>query len=114
VVAVCGDLAAGFSLMEIETAVRYQLPLIVVIANNGGPFGLDKQRRYHARPHADPVAAFQSAIRYEQICSALGGHGEFVDGPGQFADAWRRARASGKPTCINVIVDPLAPYAGRD
>jgi len=114
VVAVCGDLAAGFSLMELETAARYRLPLIVVIANNGGPFGLDKQRRYHARPHADPVAAFQPEVRYDQICSALGGHGEFVQDRAAFRAAWERSLAAGRPACINVLVDPLAPYAGRD
>jgi len=114
VVAVCGDLAAGFSLMELETAVRYGVPVIVVIANNQGPFGLNKQRRFYPPRHPDLVAACQPGIRYDQICIALGGHGEFVDAPGQFADAWRRACAAGKPACINVIVDPLAPYAGRD
>ncbi len=114
VVAVCGDLAAGFSLMELETAARYGLPVIVVIANNQGPFGRNKQRRFYPPDHPDRVAAYLPEIRYDQICAALGGHGEFVDSREQFRGAWQRALASGKPACINVIVDPYAPYPGRD
>ncbi|MBK8993750.1 MAG: thiamine pyrophosphate-binding protein [Gammaproteobacteria bacterium] len=114
VVAVCGDLAVGFSLMELETAARYGLPIVVVIANNQGPFGLNKQQRFYPPGHPDRVAACLPEIRYEQMCVALGGHGEFVDRPEQFRGAWERALASGKPACINVIVDPYAPYPGRD
>jgi 2-hydroxyacyl-CoA lyase 1 len=114
VVAVCGDMAAGFSLMELETAARYGVPIIVVIANNQGPFGLNKQRRFYPPDHPDRVAAYLPEIRYEQICVALGGHGEFVDTAAQFGTAWERALASGEPACINVIVDPYAPYPGRD
>ncbi len=114
VVAVYGDLAIGFSIMEIETAVRYGIPIIVVVANNQGPFGRNKQRRLYPTDHSDQVAAYMPDVRYEQICEAVGGHTEFVDEPGQFYAAWVRCVASGKPACINVMIDPHAPYPGRD
>jgi len=114
VVAVCGDLAVGFSIMEFETAVRYQVPIVIIISNNQGPFGLNKQRRFYPPDYPDRVAGYMPDIRYDIICEAMGGHGELVDGPGQFQGAWERSLASGKPACINVMVDPDAPYPGRD
>jgi 2-hydroxyacyl-CoA lyase 1 len=114
VVAVCGDLSVGFSIMELETAGRYELPVVVVVANNQGPFGLNKQRRYYPEDYPDRVAGFAEGVRYEQICQALGGHGELVERPEQFRSAWERALASGKPACINVLVEPTAAYPGRD
>ena len=53
---------------------------------------------------------YEPGIRYEKIMSAFGGHGEFVDRPEQLQPALRRAIASGKAACVNVQVDPYAPY----
>lgn len=114
VVSICGDLAAGFTIMDIETAVRYRVPIIVIVANNQGPFGLNKQGRFYPQDHPDRVAAFMPEVRYDLICEAMGGHGELVDGPGQFQPAWERCVSSDRPACINVMVDPHAPYPGRD
>lgn len=44
VVAVVGDSAFGFSAMELETATRYNLPLIVIILNNNGIYSVIKNR----------------------------------------------------------------------
>jgi acetolactate synthase-1/2/3 large subunit len=43
---------------------------------------------------------------YEKIVEALGGYGEFVENPDDIAGALERAFASGKPACINVVIDP--------
>lgn len=43
-----GDSAFGFSGMEIETMVRYQLPIVIVIVNNGGIYGGFDQETYNA------------------------------------------------------------------
>lgn len=51
-----------------------------------------------------------SAARYEEIMDAFGGHAEFVVRPEQLQPALGRAMASGKAACINVEVDPHAPY----
>jgi 2-hydroxyacyl-CoA lyase 1 len=114
VVAVCGDLSVGFSIMELETALRYRLPIIVIVSNNQGPFGLNKQRQYYPPDYPDRVAGFVDDVRYDRICQALGGHGELVEAPEHFQGAWERALASGKPACINVLVDSAAAYPGRD
>jgi acetolactate synthase-1/2/3 large subunit len=40
------------------------------------------------------------------VVEALGGYGERVTGPKEIRPALERARASGKPACVNVMVDP--------
>ncbi len=43
--------------------------------------------------------------RYDKVVEALGGHGELVTEPDQIRPAIERAFASGKPACVNVIMD---------
>jgi acetolactate synthase-1/2/3 large subunit len=47
--------------------------------------------------------------RYDQVVQGLGGHGEFVTEPDQIRPAIERAFASGKPACVNVIMDQEPP-----
>jgi 2-hydroxyacyl-CoA lyase 1 len=109
VIVICGDTAFGFNAMEMETAVRHGVPLIVIIANNEGISGALTQKAlfplYHER-----VAMFQPAIHYENIMGAFGGHTECVEHPNQLKPALERAVASGTAACINVWVDPDAAY----
>ena len=46
--------------------------------------------------------------RYDQVVTALGGHGELVDNAADLPGALERALASGKPACINIMVDSVA------
>jgi len=109
VVVVCGDTAFGFSAMEMETAVRHQLPIIVVVVNNDGNSGALQQKAFYP-PGYERVTMFQPDIRYEQIMRAFGGAAEFVERPEQLRPALERAARSGIAACINVKVDPHAPY----
>ena len=52
------------------------------------------------------VAAALPDRPYEQMVAALGGYGERVEDPEQIRPALERARDSGKPACLNVILDP--------
>ncbi len=58
VVAVCGDFAFGISAMEMETAVRYGVPIVLVIANNDGNLGEFRQRMHFPADHPDRVTMF--------------------------------------------------------
>jgi thiamine pyrophosphate-dependent acetolactate synthase large subunit-like protein len=109
VVAICGDTAFGFSAMEMETAVRHQIPIIVVVVNNDGNSGALQQTALYPPGH-ERVTMFQPGIHYEAIMRAFGGHGEFVNSPQQLRPALERAAVSDKPACINVRVDPDAHY----
>ncbi len=109
VVVISGDFAFGLNAMEMETAVRLRVPVVVVVANNDGNGGAVTQRAYY--PHsADPITMFGPGIHYDQMMSAFGGHGEYVDRADGIKPALARAVESGMPACINVRVDPDSPY----
>jgi 2-hydroxyacyl-CoA lyase 1 len=113
VVVLSGDFAFGVSGMEIETAVRHQVPVIVVVANNEGGGGSLRQRAFYAPDYPERFAMFQPGIRYDRLVEALGGYGEHVEDPLVLRGALERAAASGVAACVNVRVDPDAPYPGR-
>jgi acetolactate synthase-1/2/3 large subunit len=95
--------------MEMETAVRLRIPVIVVVANNDGNGGALTQRAYYPGS-ADPITMFGPGIHYDQMMATFGGHGEYVDRAEEIKPALARAVESGMPACINVRVDPDSPY----
>jgi 2-hydroxyacyl-CoA lyase 1 len=112
VVVICGDFGFGLSSMDMETAVRYRIPLIVVIANNDGITGSRRQKMHFSPDYPELFSQFQPRLRYERIIEVFGGHGEFVVEASDILPALQRAVASGLPSCINVIVDPDTPLPG--
>ncbi|MBV8361477.1 MAG: oxalyl-CoA decarboxylase [Deltaproteobacteria bacterium] len=106
VVAVEGDSAFGFSGMEIETICRYQLPIVVVVFNNGGIYrGDDINRSGGADP--SPTVLMKQA-HYEKLIEAFGGAGHYIDEPQSLVKTLSSALASGKPALINCAIDPAA------
>jgi acetolactate synthase I/II/III large subunit len=108
VVLMLGDGAAGFSLMDVDTAVRHQLPMVIICGNNG-IWGLEKHPMQQLYGY-DVAAELQPGCRYDQVASALGGAGEIVTAPGQIGPALRRAFNSGVPYLVNIITDPKIVY----
>lgn len=49
--------------------------------------------------------------RYDRMAEALGAHGEHVQRPDDLAPALARAVASGRPACVNVVIDGAAAPA---
>jgi thiamine pyrophosphate-dependent acetolactate synthase large subunit-like protein len=109
VIVICGDTALGFNAMEMETALRHAVAVIIIVVNNEGNCGALMQKAF-SPVAGERVTMFQPNIRYENIMSAFGGHAEFVDRPEQLQPALRRAIASNKAACVNVQVDPYTPY----
>ena len=109
VVVICGDTAFGFSAMEMETALRHGVAVIIIVVNNEGNCGALMQKAF-CTSGGERVTMFQPDIRYENIMTAFGGHAEFVDRPEQLRSALTRAVESGKAACVNVQVDPYASY----
>lgn len=106
VVAVEGDSAFGFSGMDLETIVRYNLPVTVCIMNNGGIY---KGNEANAGGYDDPSpTSFTPGIRYDKMIEAFGGTGYNVTTPEEFASALETAIKSKKPSLINVVLDPDA------
>jgi thiamine pyrophosphate-dependent acetolactate synthase large subunit-like protein len=111
VIAICGDFAFGVSAMELETAVRHHVPIVIVIANNDGNMGALRQRMYMDEG-AEPIMRFQPGLRYDQIMAMFGGQAEHVERPEDIRPAIERALSSSRPACINIAVDPDAPFPG--
>jgi 2-hydroxyacyl-CoA lyase 1 len=112
VVVVCGDYGFGLSAIDMETAVRHRIPVIVVIMNNDGSMGSLRQKMYFPPDYPELFNRFLPRLRYERIMEVFGGHTEYVVEPADIRPALERAAASGLPSCINVIVDPETPGPG--
>src|SRR3954471_13007364 len=107
VVAVMGDGTFGFHMAEFDTAVRYGLPVIVVVGNDAR-WNAEYQiqlRQYGAEraKNCDLLPA-----RYDRVAEALGGFGALVTSSADLPDALERAYNSGKPACINVMIESVA------
>jgi len=108
VVLLFGDGAAGMSLIDVDTLVRHNLPVVMVVGNNSA-WGLEKQPMQMLYGY-DVVADLAPQTRYDEVVKALGGGGETVSDPRQIGPALDRAFASGVPYLVNVITDVNAPY----
>lgn len=101
-----GDGAFGLTGFDFDTAIRFDLPFVSVVGNNAGwnqiRFG---QLSKYGDKRGD-VANKLYATRYDLIVEAMGGYGELVTEPKDIRPAMERARDSGKPSCVNVILDP--------
>jgi len=110
VVAICGDFAFGLSAMELETAVRHNVPVVIVIANNDGNGGALRQRMHMRNANPERVMMFQNGLRYDRVAQIFGGFAQNVTRAQDIGPALTRAIASNRPACINVAVDPDAPF----
>ncbi|KAI8145477.1 thiamine pyrophosphate enzyme, N-terminal TPP binding domain-containing protein [Fennellomyces sp. T-0311] len=109
VVSIVGDSAFGFSAMELETAVRSKLPLIILVINNNGIYhGLDEQEFEQSRRDGTlPSTALLPDTRYDQLSIAFGGKGWLAKDRVQLAKALKEALAVKDETCvINVMIAP--------
>ena len=114
VLAVLGDGTFGFHMAEFDTAFRHNLPFVAVVGNDSC-WNAEHQiqlREYGAqRAHGCGLAP---ATRYDLVAAALGGHGEFVQDAAELPAALERAFASGKPACVNVLIEgQAAPVVRR-
>jgi acetolactate synthase-1/2/3 large subunit len=106
VVALFGDGAFSLTGWDFETLVRYDLPFVGIVGNNSSmnqirygqaaKYGLERER----------VGNTLGDVKYDQFAKMLGGYGEEVRDPKDIGPALQRARESGKPSLINVWIDP--------
>ncbi len=108
VVLLLGDGAAGFSLMDVDTLVRHNLPVVMVMGNNSA-WGLEKGPMQMLYGY-DVVADLAPRTAYDDVVKALGGAGETVSDPRQIGAAIDRAFEANVPYLVNVITDVNAAY----
>ncbi len=104
VILMMGDGTAGFHLTEFETAVREGLSFVAVIGNDrrwNAEYEIQRRSFGEDRMHSCEL----SGARYDQAVEALGGFGAYVTRPEDLADALSAALASGKPACVNVMME---------
>ncbi|OBG86600.1 hypothetical protein A5698_27575 [Mycobacterium sp. E136] len=111
VVLLQGDGAFGFSGMEWDTLVRHGIQVVSVIGNNG-IWGLEKHPMEAIYGYS-VVADLRPGTRYDEVVTALGGHGELVSTPAELRPALERAFSSALPAVVNVLTDPTVAYPRR-
>ena len=107
VLLIAGDGAFGLNGMEMETAVRFGLPLTCVVGNDGG-WGQIRNPQLSFYGEARAVATSLPVTRYDLMVEALGGKGVLVREPDEIGPALARALASDEVWCVNVVLDPAA------
>lgn len=107
VLLIAGDGAFGLNGMEMETAVRFGLPMTVVIGNDGG-WGQIRNPQLSFFGAERAVGTSLPFTRFERMVEALGGKGLYVTEPGQLRPALERALGSSEVYCVNVVLDPAA------
>src|ERR1700759_926015 len=106
VIVVHGDGSLGLNVMELDTAIRHKIPLLVVVSLNGGWTGDPKREK----PGRD-----LGYTRYDKICEALGGYGEYITQAEDITPALERAQRKvdeGMVALVNVRTDYRARFSG--
>lgn len=111
VLLISGDGSFGFNFMEVENAIRKNIPLVIVICNDLG-WGMIRHSQEIRIGHAIEAGTFIGKVNYHLLVEALGGVGMLVEKPGDIRPALEKAFASGKTTCINVMADPTTVSPG--
>jgi acetolactate synthase-1/2/3 large subunit len=99
VVVLHGDGSFGLNAMELDTAVRHNLPVLVIISLNGG---------WTADPEKTKPGRDLGYTRFDKMAEALGCHGEYVETPDAIRPALERAAAAvaeGRTAVVNVVTD---------
>jgi acetolactate synthase-1/2/3 large subunit len=107
VLLIMGDGAFGLNGMEMETAVRFGLPMITIIGNDGG-WGQIRNPQLSFFGAERAVATSLPFTRFDRMVEALGGRGVYVTEPGAIRPALDNALGYDAVCCVNVILDPAA------
>jgi acetolactate synthase-1/2/3 large subunit len=104
VIAIMGDGTFGFHPAEIDTAVRYRLPFVVIVGNDAR---WNAEYQIQLRDYGPNRVGGCELLptRYDQVAAAFGGYGELVTRADGVLPAVRRAIASGLPACVNVMLE---------
>jgi acetolactate synthase-1/2/3 large subunit len=110
VVVISGDGAFLSGGLSIESAFQDNLPITIVIDNNGGLDCISQQQERLFANGKHFATDFRD-IPFHSMCEGLGGHGELVETRDQLVPALKRAMASGKTAIVNVkcrgVISPI-------
>lgn len=114
VLVISGDGAFGLNGFELDSAVRQNLPFVVVVGNDA-QWGQIRNPQIQFFGENRAAATKLAPTRYDHVAEAVGGYGELVEAPDELGPALQRAFASNLPAVVNVSLDPAAlrAMAGR-
>jgi len=96
-----GDGSLGFYIAELDTLVRYDVPMVIIVGNDGG-WGLE--RELQGEIQGTTTACELRRTRYDLVCQGFGGGGETIDRLDQVGPALERAFAFQGPYVLNVNI----------
>ncbi|HET6319612.1 MAG TPA: thiamine pyrophosphate-binding protein, partial [Chloroflexota bacterium] len=91
-----GDGSFGLNAMELDTAARFNIPVVTIVSLNGG---------WTADPNREKTGRELGYTKFHRMAEALDCHGEYVEDPSLIRPALERAFASGQPALVNVLTD---------
>ena len=92
-----GDGSAGFTITEIETALRFNTPYVAVVAHDSA-WGIEAD----SRPPDRRMGTVFGEIRFDRVAEALGAQGVYIEHPNQLGPAIQRGLAADTVTVIHV------------
>lgn len=101
-----GDGAIGFTITELETAVRHQVPVVVVIADDQA-WGIVASGQKKAL--GGPIASILGPVDYAKVARGFGARGVTAETPEEVTVAAREALSASQPTVIEVPIALLGP-----
>ncbi len=105
VLVLTGDGSVGLNFSEFDTAVRHNLPVVVVV-NNDQAWGMCKHEQTTRLGEDRVIITELGPTRYDKAAEGFGVYAEFVEDGSEIIPAIERAFASGRPACVNVMTDP--------
>jgi acetolactate synthase-1/2/3 large subunit len=112
VICLCGDGAYGYNIMELETAVRMNLPVVSIVINNG-ILGMERRGYLAYAGEVPPEAVSFSSQDFSKIAQTYNCFGVRVEKPQDIRDAIAAALASGRPAIVDVVTDPADSDSDR-
>jgi len=107
---ITGDGSFLFNGAEIDTAVRYDIPFVVIIANDSywGMVYHGNVLAWKSKEKSSIGTKLNEEVRYDKFAESLGGYGETVIDPEEIKPAIQRALKENVPAVIDVRIDTEA------
>jgi len=105
VICISGDGGFGYNIMELETAVRHNLPVVNIVVNNQC-LGMERRGYVDYAGEVPPAPVIFSPQDFSKIAQAFNCFGARAERPADIREAIAAALASGKPAIVDVLTDP--------
>lgn len=104
VMSIMGDGTAGFCLAEFDTAARYGIAVTAIVGNDGR-WNAEYQIQLRDYGPERLIGCELGDACYDKVAEGLGCHGEIAQASGDLPRCIERAMKTGKPACINLMID---------